>query len=126
MPAIKISNIRKTEEVEIETENGTKKYVIREMTGEDHDKFLIWNSKRVSVDRNGKPKGLPDPKDQAAMLISYCLYTDNGEKVKIEEVRKFTTTAQNALVKICMDMHDMTNEKKAKQEEEQTEEQTEE
>lgn len=111
-----IRNIQKKVKVQIESEEGKpEEHIIKEMTGEDYDEFQIWNANRVKTDpKTGKAVGVLNFKDSMAMMISKCLHkveADGDKPVSLQKIRKFTASTQEALLKICMEMHGVKNQK---------------
>jgi len=95
---MKLSLKRKEEEVEIEDENGTiKHYFLREMLGEQRDKFLNVVAGRFKYGEDGKAKGR-DFTGQYSDLLGFCLY-DSVTKTLVppKVIQTWPASVQKAL-----------------------------
>ena len=93
---MRVSCRRKEVPIILETEEGEKRLVLREMTGKMRDEYLQGISGKMRYDSQGKPSGLKSFKDLQADLLSFCLY-DGDDCVKIEEIRELPASAQKEL-----------------------------
>lgn len=91
----------KEEEVDIDGEM----YKIREMNGEDRDKWLNnWYS-RMRTDEKGNILGIQQYQDAQAYLISLCLFDPQSKPVPITEIRKFPGSMQRGLFDQCQEIN---------------------
>jgi hypothetical protein len=99
----KLSKRRKTEQVEIEEEDGTSKsYVLTEVMGDQRDVFQNLIGSKTRYNEAGNPIGMKDSKGIATRLIAMHI-TDatTGESIKEEEINKWPSSTQLELVQIC-------------------------
>jgi hypothetical protein len=109
---------RKEIPLKLKDASGTEKeYTLREMNGEQRDKYQSLVATRARTDSQGRPVGLKSYDDLTATLISYCLM-DKGtnQQVSVKAIQQWGSKSQMTIFKMCQELNGMDDdaEEKAK------------
>lgn len=73
-----------------------KRYILRELTGDERDSWLQEMSARTGKHPDGSPK-VKNFKGLQASLLKFCLLTEEREKVGVEKIQKWPARVQSKL-----------------------------
>lgn len=111
----RFSVVRKVEEVEIEDLSGEVRVVkVREMSGPQRDAYM-----RTRQDNwiGGDPaKGVKNPAGIITNLLKFCLYNEKDELITVEEMDKWSSTAQEALAQVALEINGLAGQQAKKEE----------
>jgi hypothetical protein len=112
MPAIRLSAIRKSQPIELETQDNTGEavvllYSVKEMTGAERD---AWLSEQSAKYGDGE-KEVADYKGIYSTLLKYCFYGPTGSLVPESEIQLLPAAAQEALHGIALDVNGLKKNK---------------
>ena len=88
---------------ELEVELSGAKYVLRELTGKQRDKYLDTVAKRVNY-VNGQQAGMTSLSGLQSCLLSMCLIDSDGNAVKEAVIADFPGSVQSKLFKMAQDL----------------------
>ena len=107
----KYTLVRKEFGVEIEVEPGVeKKFVLREMMGDELGKWKDGQKARFEKDKRGQVIGFKSVRGLEADLISRCLYDEAGNLVPAKEMVNWPPSILKGLSKDCQDLNGLTDE----------------
>jgi hypothetical protein len=94
--------VRKQIPVELEDAGGkVLRCVMRELDGQERDKFLNIMSTRMKTDAKGKPSGVKDFTNLQASLLVASLFKPDGKPFTSAELQKFPSSTQTELFKMA-------------------------
>ena len=100
---------------EVPVELSGEKYIIRELTGKQRDKYLDTVAKRVSY-VNGQQAGMTSLSGLQSSLLSMCLIDSEGNNVPENVIAEYPGSVQSKLFKVAQDLSGL-NEGEGSQEE---------
>lgn len=110
--------LKRTEKtVKLENPDGTvSNYTLKELTGEERDKYLSGMAKKMKTGPDGKPIGLRDFEGIEADLIFLSLYDEKGKNVPTATIAKYPSRVQRMLFQAAQKLSglDETAEEEAK------------
>ena len=89
------------EREEIPVKLGGRDCKLVEMDGQEKDKYLKAENNKMKVDGSGN-RHMNDFNDSHALLISYCLRDENGDRVPVAVIRDYPSKVQMKLHQECM------------------------
>lgn len=113
-----ITLVRKTRKVKavIDDDGTVRRFILKEMTGANRDRYLTQQIKKTKFSDAGKPTGLTDVDGIQAGLICKCLYNEEGTMPVPEvEIAQWPASTQDALFKACQTMNAMNKEGEEKE-----------
>lgn len=106
--------------VKLTIQGETKKFVLRELTGQGRDAYLNALAPRMRIGQDGRPSGIKNFKDMQADLIARSMYEAAWEEdaegeivessvtldkaVKVQTVQSWPSSVQNKLFEKCQQM----------------------
>ena len=94
---IRLKLILEMQDLILETEDGDKKYTLKELTGFDRNKYLNKMSSRAKMGDDGKTLTLKNFDGFQSDLLHISLYNDADEAVSVEEIEAFPASTQQTL-----------------------------
>jgi len=80
---LKISMVLKERPVLVEEANGRKrKFILRELNGQQRDAYLSWMSKRIKFE-DGKAANVTNFEGMQSELLAKCLHDEEGKFVPV-------------------------------------------
>lgn len=102
---VTISLSRAEREVDIDGDT----YTVKEMSGNELDKWRGTVGNRITTDSKGNSR-VTNFEKFSASLISFCLYDKSGNLVPIETIASWPAMAQKTLFEICQEINGLTDE----------------
>lgn len=85
------------EEIQIPVKIKGKNYTLREATGDVASDYINARYKRVTYSADGRSRKLGDMGDLQPLLVSGCLYDEDGEQVDEDLIRSWPARVQRTL-----------------------------
>jgi len=91
-----------------------KKYILRELTSEDKDKYLTSMGGKMLFNKEGDVTSITDYTDLHANLVALTLFDENGVLVSLDAIHKYPSRMVTALYEKAQEISGLGKEAKEK------------
>ena len=110
----------KEEAVKITDKQGEEKtYTLRELTSQQRAKFLNGLGSRVKYTKSGNTKGLNNHEGLQESLLAMCLYNEDGQIVKKDDLKEWPAGMLSDLFEAAQELSGMVDNKEDDEDEEE-------
>lgn len=106
---MRFSLVRKQVVITLDTEGGSHKVFIRELTGKDRDGYLSYLGKKMRYDSEGKPQGMKSFDGLQIALLVKCLYDEDDHRVKESVIEAYPAAVVTALYEVAEELSALTD-----------------
>lgn len=93
-----LSILRQEQTVNLSGPGGVSaRFTLREMTGDEWARYAAADAKRTVLNANGVPSGVSRYDDLFALVLSHCLYGEDGALVPIATIKSWPISVQQKL-----------------------------
>lgn len=108
MEELRVSIVLKERPVLVTEANGEeRKFVLRELTGEERDVYLSWMSKRIKFE-DGKATNITNFEGMQAELLARCLHDEENKLVPVDILQKFPASALSVLFEVAQTLNGLS------------------